>query len=211
MDPMRAHGQRQPKAGCLGITCLVLSLLAILPHEVLAKCSGAEAGQFPLGARQPSCTREPSVPTSPATLPRENVGPRENTSELMGHEVNPQRFGQRIESGFDRAGSFNGAEREQALAHLDSARLSAVNRFSTGGPDVVANDSSTPNRSLDAVPWADSRDWVHNPPQILRDIRNYRRQGVPIIRLVNSAQTVVAFGVSNHGKPGLYFFRKLPF
>ena len=75
----------------------------------------------------------------------------------------------------------------------------------------LASPAQSVHRTLDDVPWADARDWVHNPPQILQELRNYRRQGMPILHLVNSAQTVVALGLSNHGKPGLYFTHKLPF
>ncbi len=192
---MRAHGQRGRQAGCLGISCLVVALLGILPHKALAQCAVAEAGHFPFGAHQLPCTREPAV-RAPST-----ASPRENTIQPAGH----------LDARFERADTSSGPERQQELAHLESVRLSAINRFSDARSDAGATESSPSNRTLDTVPWADSRDWIHNPPQILKDIRNYRRQGVPIIRLVNSAQTVVAFGVSNHGKPGLYFTRKLPF
>ncbi len=189
---MRAHGQRGRQARCMGISCLVVAMLGILPHEALAQCQETRAGHLTSGAHPPPCEN--------ATQHKHEVL-REDRLQPAG----------RVDARFDRADSFNGAERQQELAHLESARLSAINRFASGGSDAGANESSPSSRSLDAVPWADSRDWIHNPPQILKDIRNYRRQGVPIIRLVNSAQTVVAFGVSNRGKPGLYFIRKLPF
>jgi hypothetical protein len=75
---------------------------------------------------------------------------------------------------------------------------------------AYATESSV-YKTLDDIPWADARDWVHNPPQILQELRNYKRQGMPILHLVNTSQTVVALGLSNHGKPGLYFTRRLPF
>jgi len=186
---MRARGPRRMQAGCLGISCLLVSLLAILPDEALAQCQGAEAGRLPFGAHQAPCSQEPGI--------------RASATPSVRGDTAAQRF--------DRAAAISGAKRQQELAQLESARLSVINRFSMGGSDAGTSESSPLNRSLDAVPWADSRDWIHNPPQILKELKNYRRQGVPIIRLVNSAQTVVAFGVSNHGKPGLYFTRKLPF
>jgi hypothetical protein len=100
------------------------------------------------------------------------------------------------------------------LMRWEGLRMSVVVRsgFDPGRPaEADAGSESSVHRTLDDVPWADARDWVHNPPQILQELRNYRRQGMPILHLVNSAQTVVALGLSNHGKPGLYFTRKLPF
>jgi hypothetical protein len=66
-------------------------------------------------------------------------------------------------------------------------------------------------RSMNEVHWADSHDWIHNPPEWIKEVKNYRKQGMPIIHLMESKQTLIAIGVSNHGKPGLYFTRKLPF
>lgn len=64
---------------------------------------------------------------------------------------------------------------------------------------------------LNELHWADSHDWIHNPPEWAKAVKNYRKQGVPIIHLMQSKETTIALGVSNHGKPGLYFTRKLPF
>jgi hypothetical protein len=80
----------------------------------------------------------------------------------------------------------------------------------TGGV-TDAEYESVVSRSMNQLPFVDSRDWIHNPPEILREVRNYRRQGMPIIHLMQSRETTIVIGVSNHGKPGLYFTRKLPF
>jgi hypothetical protein len=68
-------------------------------------------------------------------------------------------------------------------------------------------------RSLSDVHWADSRDWIHNPPEWVKAARNYKRQGMPIVHLLQSQDKsrLLALGVSNHGKPGLYYTQKLPF
>jgi len=66
-------------------------------------------------------------------------------------------------------------------------------------------------RSLSELHWADSHDWINNPPEWVKAARNYKRQGMPIIHLMQSKDTLVALGVSNHGKPGLYFTRKVGF
>jgi hypothetical protein len=68
-------------------------------------------------------------------------------------------------------------------------------------------------RSLGELQWADAHDWIHNPPEWLAAAKNYRRQGMPIIHLMQSADknTLLALGVSNHGKPGIYLTQKLPF
>lgn len=106
-------------------------------------------------------------------------------------------------------------------ANAHSANTHSANTHSIGAcaldaplpaheSDAAATESSV-YKTLDHVPWADARDWVHNPPQLLQELRNYKRQGMPILHLVNTSQTVVALGVSNHGKPGLYFTRQLPF
>jgi hypothetical protein len=78
-------------------------------------------------------------------------------------------------------------------------------------PDASAE---TPvQQSLSGVHWADSRDWIHNPPEWLQAAKNYKRQGMPILHLLQSQDksTSLALGVSNHGKPGLYLTQKLPF
>jgi hypothetical protein len=95
------------------------------------------------------------------------------------------------------------------------------NRWSvvgSAGAAIVAGEhirdleSETPvTRSMGQVQWVDSRDWIHNPPEWLKAVKDYRRQGMPIVHLMRSEHTLVAIGVSNHGKPGLYFTSRLPF
>jgi hypothetical protein len=89
----------------------------------------------------------------------------------------------------------------------------------TRSAEHIANEQqgtspATPvQQSLSEMHWADARDWIHNPPEWLKAAKNYRRQGMPIIHLMQSQNknTLLALGVSNHGKPGLYLTQKLPF
>jgi hypothetical protein len=90
-----------------------------------------------------------------------------------------------------------------------ASALSAAN-VATEHPAQSENETPV-ERSVNEVHWADSRDWVHNPPAWVNDVKNYKKQGMPILHLMQSKQTVIAVGISNHGKPGLYFTRKLPF
>jgi hypothetical protein len=70
-------------------------------------------------------------------------------------------------------------------------------------------------RSISEVPWVDSNDWIHNPPEWLREIKESRRRRapVPLVHLWRSqrTQTLVALGVSHRGQPGLFIARKLPY
>jgi hypothetical protein len=70
-------------------------------------------------------------------------------------------------------------------------------------------------RSISELPWADSRDWIRNPPEWLRDIKESRRRRapVPVVHLWRSqeTQTLVALGVNHGGQPGLFIARKLPY
>ena len=90
-----------------------------------------------------------------------------------------------------------------------AAALSAADVVSQHSKD--AGLESSMSRTLSELHWADSHDWINNPPEWVKAARNYRRQGMPIIHLMQSKDTLVALGVSNHGKPGLYFTRKVGF
>jgi hypothetical protein len=73
---------------------------------------------------------------------------------------------------------------------------------------------STVARSFGELPWTDSHDWINNPPEWMRDIREDRRRGapLPLMHLWRSqqTQTLIALGVSHRGVPGLYITRNLP-
>jgi hypothetical protein len=103
-----------------------------------------------------------------------------------------------------------------------SAQHIASGRVMAPGPDVGERGADTPfvspaALSISEVHWADSHDWIHNPPQWIRDAadnaKTYKKRGMPILHLWDSQsrQTVIAIGVNPHGNPGLYFSQKLPF
>jgi hypothetical protein len=113
--------------------------------------------------------------------------------------------------------STNSLTRPPIESHVDSI----ANRWSMAAAVSAANVVSQHARetelespvadSLSELHWTDSHDWINNPPEWLKAARNYKRQGMPIIHLMQSKDTLVALGVSNHGKPGLYFTRKVGF
>jgi hypothetical protein len=79
----------------------------------------------------------------------------------------------------------------------------------------AAEHDSPVAQSMSEMPWAESRNWIRNPPEWLQDIKDSRRRRapVPVVHLWESqqTQTVVALGVSHRGQPGLFISRKLPY
>jgi hypothetical protein len=70
-------------------------------------------------------------------------------------------------------------------------------------------------RSMSELPWADSSNWIRNPPEWLQDIKDSRRRRapVPVVHLWQSqqTQTLIALGVNHRGQPGVFISRKLPY
>src|SRR5579863_6749332 len=70
-------------------------------------------------------------------------------------------------------------------------------------------------RSMSELRWADSSDWIRNPPPWLQEIKDSRRRRapVPVVHLWQSqqTQTLIALGVSHRGQPGVFISRKLPY
>ena len=107
--------------------------------------------------------------------------------------------------------------RASSDAHINDNRweaarvLGAASVASQGGTER----DSTVARSINELPWADSHDWIRNPPEWVRDIKDSRarRAPVPLLHLWRSQerQTLVALGVSHSGKPGVFIARKLPY
>ncbi len=56
-----------------------------------------------------------------------------------------------------------------------------------------------------AIPWRESREIVS--ADIVSMVRNYRRDGLPLVHLWQSDQNRVAIGLNPHGMPGIYFTR----
>jgi hypothetical protein len=161
---------------------LALSMLLSFAREACAECEPAAAAA--------------NHATGTSRI-LEAVCTRENVSRTLGRSLNT-------------ANTLN-------TTTLGSARWSLVGALSAAS--VVSQherdaELETPvQRSLNDVHWVDSRDWINNPPEWVKAARNYKRQGMPIVHLLQSQDksTLLALGVSNHGKPGLYFTRKLPY
>jgi hypothetical protein len=70
-------------------------------------------------------------------------------------------------------------------------------------------------RSMSELRWADSSDWIRNPPPWLQEIKDSRRRRapVPVVHLWQSqqTQTLIALGISHRGQPGVFISRKLPY
>jgi hypothetical protein len=85
---------------------------------------------------------------------------------------------------------------------------------SVAGQDATERETPVA-RSINELPWADSNDWIRNPPEWLREIKESRRRKapVPVVHLWRSqrTQTLLALGVNHRGQPGLYIARKLPY
>jgi hypothetical protein len=96
-----------------------------------------------------------------------------------------------------------------ALVHSQAARLDAARAPSGGQFSAVevrgANDAAgrSPAGAPLALHWQTS-------PEIVRVARQIRHNGLPIVRLWQSGQNLVAIGLNPHGVPGIYFTQKVP-
>jgi hypothetical protein len=73
---------------------------------------------------------------------------------------------------------------------------------------IGANEQGR-SRVAFAIRWQDSpTDLVS--PEIVNLVRNFRRNGLPIVHLWQSGRNLVAIGLNPHGKPGIYFTQQLP-
>ncbi len=90
---------------------------------------------------------------------------------------------------------------------LDEPRRSAVG-FRDGG-SAYANDQPGSERPGTQFPiqWRQGPEIVD--PAVVNLIRNYHRNGLPIVHLWESNKNLLALGLNPHGVPGLYFTRHL--
>ena len=70
---------------------------------------------------------------------------------------------------------------------------------------VAASSGERPNGPGFDIRWRESREIVS--PDVVSMIRNYRRDGLPVVHLYQSGQNLLAIGVNPHGLPGIYFTR----
>jgi hypothetical protein len=77
-------------------------------------------------------------------------------------------------------------------------------------PELSAKLAATsPADSAFSVPFDESPSWMRTAPTLVHAARQFRRQGLPLLHLWQSQQYQLALGLSNHGRPGLYFTQKL--
>lgn len=69
----------------------------------------------------------------------------------------------------------------------------------------VATDGAQRGNAHGAFPiqWRESREIVG--PELVSRIRNYKRDGLPVLQLWEAGQSRVAIGLNTHGVPGIYF------
>lgn len=88
---------------------------------------------------------------------------------------------------------------------LISTRDLAIAAASARSPEPEEQQERPPNGF--STPW---RPYVNTiNPEIVTMIRNYKRDGAPIVHLWDSQKSVLAIGLSPHGVPGIYFTRHI--
>jgi hypothetical protein len=90
--------------------------------------------------------------------------------------------------------------------HLDEPRPVLPNarelRFAAN-----ADASAEQHRTGLDLRWRETREIAG--PGIVSLIRNYRRDGLPVVQLWQSGQNLLAIGVNPHGLPGIYYRRNV--
>ena len=107
----------------------------------------------------------------------------------------------------------SGPRMATAAAHSPALRLDAPRPLSSTGATLGAIDVRGPANAVTvsvkssasaafAIHWQTS-------PEFVRVARKFRRNGLPIVRLWESGQGLIAIGLSPHGVPGIYFTQKV--
>lgn len=176
---------------------LVPGTRVVLALMLMASISLARGECVPEGARyieKPACLREPA--SQPA---HEHRVSRPNSELRVSNDTAP---------GSPAAG----VTRPAIDNHWDAVR--EFGAASTAAQGAVERETPVA-RSISSLPWVDSNDWIRNPPQWVRDIRESRRlrAPMPVVHLWRSQQmqTLLSLGVSRAGRPGLYIARNLPY
>jgi hypothetical protein len=86
----------------------------------------------------------------------------------------------------------------QQLA-FDAPRQGIVGRESA--PQFASSD--TEHAVAFPIPW-------QKRTEIERVVRNFRHNGLPLVRLWGEGRNLLAIGLNPHGVPGIYFTQKLP-
>ncbi len=87
---------------------------------------------------------------------------------------------------------------------LDEPRARLPNP-ADGAAAVAETSGERPNGPGFDIRWRESREIAG--PDLVSMIRNYRRDGLPVVHLYQSSQNLLAIGVNPHGLPGIYFTR----
>jgi hypothetical protein len=131
-----------------------------------------------------------------------------SSSRPCTRDISPQSFHLNRPNGEPR--SPNDTRRDDN--RWETARV--LGAATVAGQGASEHESAV-TRSMSELRWADSSDWIRNPPPWLQEIKDSRRlrAPVPVVHLWQSQQTHtwIALGVSHRGQPGVFISRKLPY
>ena len=88
---------------------------------------------------------------------------------------------------------------------LDEPRPTPANSRDLSPAAAADRSAGEQPRPGFAIQWRESREIVN--ADIVSLVRNYRRDGLPIVHLWQSDQNRLAIGLNSHGLPGIYFTR----
>jgi len=92
-----------------------------------------------------------------------------------------------------------------AVHELVSSRDLAISAGTTRTPEPEEQQERVANGF--STPWRPNVNTIN--PRIVTMIRNYKRDGAPIVHLWDSDKSVLAIGLNPHGVPGIYFTRHI--
>jgi hypothetical protein len=91
-------------------------------------------------------------------------------------------------------------------AHSDNASTSVASVVFQRSPmSSMANESpttSTVAQSLSGARWDDT-------PQVIQAAKQFKRRGLPLVHLWESEHALLALGLNQRGRPGLYITQKI--
>ena len=91
-------------------------------------------------------------------------------------------------------------------AYLNNASTSVASVvFKRSSMSTMANESSTTSnvaQSLGSARWDDT-------PQVIQAAKQFKRRGLPLVHLWESDHALLALGLNQRGKPGLYITQKI--
>jgi hypothetical protein len=91
-------------------------------------------------------------------------------------------------------------------AYLDNASTSVASVvFKHSQMSTMAHESpatSSVAQSLSSARWDDT-------PQVIQAAKQFKRRGLPLVHLWESEHALLALGLNQRGKPGLYITQKI--